>query len=83
LAHWHECLIPLLGDLIQFVYGEAGAFIERQNIDTFSLNNKEFEHNYRVDVSDSVGGFLPGVPQVGLLDDSTLELQVKLVWSAC
>jgi DNA-directed RNA polymerase II subunit RPB1 len=40
-----------LGDLIQFVYGEdgmdgAGAFIERQNIDTFSLNNKEFEHNY-------------------------------------
>jgi DNA-directed RNA polymerase II subunit RPB1 len=69
-----------LGDLIQFVYGEDGmdgAFIERQNIDTFSLNNKEFEHNYRVDVTDPVGGFLPGVLQVGL-DDSSLELQVKL-----
>jgi DNA-directed RNA polymerase II subunit RPB1 len=63
--------------LIQFVYGEDGmdgAFIERQNIDTFS---KEFEHNYRVDVTDPVGGFLPGMLQVGL-DDSSLELQVKL-----
>jgi DNA-directed RNA polymerase II subunit RPB1 len=32
-----------LGDLIQFVYDEDGmdsAFIERQNIDTFSLNNR-------------------------------------------
>jgi len=69
-----------LGDLIQFVYGEDGmdgAFIERQNIDTFSLNNKKFEHDYRVDVTDPVGGFLPGVLQVGL-DDSSLELQVKL-----
>jgi DNA-directed RNA polymerase II subunit RPB1 len=70
----------LLGDLIQFVYGEDGmdgAFIKRKNIDTFSLNDKEFEHNYRVDVTDPVGGFLPGVLQVGL-DDSSLELQVKL-----
>ncbi|KAF7974929.1 hypothetical protein HWV62_10969 [Athelia sp. TMB] len=69
-----------LGDLIQFVYGEDGmdgAFIERQNIDTFNLSHKEFEHNYRVDVTDPAGGFLPGVLQVGL-DDSSLELQVKL-----
>ncbi|KAA1468311.1 beta and beta-prime subunits of DNA dependent RNA-polymerase [Dentipellis sp. KUC8613] len=69
-----------LGDLIQFVYGEDGmdgAFIERQHIDTFSLNNQEFEHNYRVDVTDPHGGFLPGVLQVGI-DDSSLELQAKL-----
>ncbi|KAE9393327.1 beta and beta-prime subunits of DNA dependent RNA-polymerase [Gymnopus androsaceus JB14] len=65
-----------LGDLIQFVYGEDGmdgAFIEKQNIDTFSLNDREFEHNYRVDVTDPTGGFLPGVLQVGI-DDSSLEL---------
>ncbi|KAK0440787.1 DNA-directed RNA polymerase II, subunit 1 [Armillaria borealis] len=69
-----------LGDLIQFVYGEDGmdgAFIEKQSIDTFGLNNREFEHNYRVDVTDPTGGFLPGVLQVGL-DDSSLELQAKL-----
>ena len=50
-----------LGDLVQFIYGEDGmdgAFIERQNIDTFGLNHKEFEHNYRVDVTDPSGGFL-------------------------
>lgn len=69
-----------LGDLIQFVYGEdgmEGAFIEQQSLDTFVLNDKEFEHNYRVDVTDPSGGFLPGVLQIGL-DDSSLELQVKL-----
>ncbi|TFK38673.1 hypothetical protein BDQ12DRAFT_683152 [Crucibulum laeve] len=69
-----------LGDLIEFVYGEDGmdgAYIEKQTIETFGLNNKEFEHNYRVDVTDPAGGFLPGVLQVGV-DDSSLELQVKL-----
>lgn len=69
-----------LGDLIQFVYGEDGmdgAFIERQSIKTFGLNNREFEHRYRVDVTDPKGGFLPGVLQVGI-DDSSLELQEKL-----
>ncbi|KAG6820127.1 hypothetical protein H0H93_005002, partial [Arthromyces matolae] len=69
-----------LGDLIQFVYGEDGmdgAFIEKQTIETFGLNDKEFEHNYRVDVTDPAGGFLPGVLQVGI-DDSSLELQSKL-----
>lgn len=69
-----------LGDLIQFVYGEDGmdgAFIERQNIETFGLSNKEFEHNYRVDVTDPSGGFLPGVLQVGI-DDSSLDLQTRL-----
>ncbi|OSX68017.1 hypothetical protein POSPLADRAFT_1177028 [Postia placenta MAD-698-R-SB12] len=69
-----------LGDLVQFVYGEDGmdgAFIERQNVETFALNNREFEHNYRVDVTDPSGGFLPGVLQVGL-DDSSLDLQAKL-----
>ncbi|KAG6853308.1 DNA-directed RNA polymerase II subunit rpb1 [Blastosporella zonata] len=69
-----------LGDLIQFVYGEDGmdgAFIEKQTIETFGLNDKEFEHNYRVDVTDPVGGFIAGVLQVGI-DDSSLELQSKL-----
>ena len=55
-----------LGDLIQFVYRKdsmdsAGAFIEQQNIDTFSLNNKEFEHNYWAAVTSPIGSFLPGV----------------------
>ena len=74
-----------LGDLVQFAYGEDGmdgAFIERQNINTFSLNNKEFEHNYRVDLTDPVGGFLPGVLQVGL-DDSSLELMLTTVILPC
>lgn len=69
-----------LGDLVQWVYGEDGmdgAFIEKQTIETFGLNDREFEHNYRVDVTDPAGGFLPGVLQVGV-DDSSLELQVKL-----
>jgi DNA-directed RNA polymerase II subunit RPB1 len=69
-----------LGDLVQFVYGEDGmdgAFIERQNIETFALGDVDFEHNYRVDVTDPQGGFLPGVLQVGL-DDSSLDLQAKL-----
>jgi len=41
-----------LGDLVQFVYGEDrmdGAFIEKQTIETFALNDREFERNYRVD----------------------------------
>ncbi|KAH9994498.1 beta and beta-prime subunits of DNA dependent RNA-polymerase [Russula vinacea] len=69
-----------LGDILQFVYGEDGmdgAYIERQRIETFHLNTLEFEHNYRVDVTDPAGGFLPGVLQVGI-DDSSLELQARL-----
>ena len=69
-----------LGDLIQFIYGEDGmdgAFIERQNIETFALNNAQFEHDFRVDVTDPSGGFLPGVLQAGL-DDSSLDLQGRL-----
>ncbi|KAI0809109.1 beta and beta-prime subunits of DNA dependent RNA-polymerase [Irpex lacteus] len=69
-----------LGDLIQFVYGEDGmdgAWIERQNLETYALNNREFEHDFRVDVTDPAGGFLPGTLQAGL-DDSSLELQAKL-----
>ena len=69
-----------LGDVLQFVYGEDGmdgAFIERQRIETFHLNNREFEHQYRVDVTDPAGGFLPGVLQVGI-DDSSLDLQARL-----
>ncbi len=37
----------VLGDLVQWVYGEDGmdgAFVEKQ---TISLNDREFEHNYR------------------------------------
>jgi DNA-directed RNA polymerase II subunit RPB1 len=69
-----------LGDVLQFVYGEDGmdgACIERQRIETFHLSDLEFEHNYRVDVTDPAGGFLPGVLQVGI-DDSSLELQARL-----
>lgn len=69
-----------LGDLIQFVYGEDGmdgAFIERQSVETFAMNSREFEHNYKVDVTVRGGGFQSGVLQPGL-DDSSLELQVKL-----
>ena len=80
MVHYDGTVRNSLGDLIQFVYGEDGmdgAFIERQNIETFALNNREFEHDYRVDVTDPSGGFLPGVLQLGL-DDSSLELQAKL-----
>lgn len=69
-----------LGDVIQFVYGEDGmdgAWIERQNITTFSLNDKEFKHAYYVDLSTPGGGFLPGVLQLGI-DDYSPELQDKL-----
>ena len=71
-----------LGDLIQFVFGEDGmdiTFIEEQSITgkTYFLNDREFEHKYRVDVTLPTGGFLPGVLQVGI-DDSSLELQQTL-----
>ena len=69
-----------LGDVLQFIYGEDGmdgAFIERQRIETFHLSDGEFEHQYRVDVTDPAGGFLPGVLQVGI-DDSSIELQARL-----
>ncbi|KAF5327925.1 hypothetical protein D9619_003904 [Psilocybe cf. subviscida] len=69
-----------LGDLIQFVYGEDGmdgAFIKKQTIETFGLNDRDFEHNYRVDVTDPSGGFMQGVLQIGI-DDSSLELQSLL-----
>ena len=55
----------------------GGPFIEKQTIETFGLNDCNFEHNYHVDVTDAAGGFLPGVLQVGV-DDSSLELQAKL-----
>lgn len=54
-----------------------GAFIENQYIETFSVTDKQFEHSYRVDVTDPAGGFLPGALQIAI-DDSSLELQVKL-----
>ncbi|KAG1741771.1 DNA-directed RNA polymerase II, subunit 1 [Suillus paluster] len=63
-----------------FVYGEDGmdgAFIERQKIETFGLDNEAFEHNYRVDVTDGKNGFLPNTLQIGV-DDSSMELQMKL-----
>ena len=62
------------------MYGEDGmdgAFIERQKIETFGLDNEAFEHNYRVDVTDGKNGFLPNTLQIGV-DDSSLELQMKL-----
>ncbi|EJD55108.1 beta and beta-prime subunits of DNA dependent RNA-polymerase [Auricularia subglabra TFB-10046 SS5] len=69
-----------LGDLIQFIYGEDGmdgAFIERQTIESFHIDNKRFEVKYRVDVTDPMLGFRHGVLAVGL-DDSSPELQLKL-----
>jgi DNA-directed RNA polymerase II subunit RPB1 len=51
--------------------------LEKQNVDTFALNGEEFRHHYCVDVTDEKSGFMSGVLQVGL-DDSSLELQVKL-----
>jgi len=42
----------------------------------FMLSNKEFEHEYWVDMTDKEGGFLPGVLQIGI-NDSSLELQAK------
>jgi len=69
-----------LGDLVQWIYGEDsmdGAFIEKQTIEMFGLNDRKFEHNNHVDVTDPAGGFLPGVLQVGV-DDSSLDLQIKL-----
>ncbi|KIY65400.1 DNA-directed RNA polymerase II, subunit 1 [Cylindrobasidium torrendii FP15055 ss-10] len=66
-----------LGDLLQFVYGEDGmdgAFIEKQSIQSFGLNTRQFVHRYKVDVMDPAGGFKHGVLQVGV-DDSSLELQ--------
>ncbi|KIK66076.1 hypothetical protein GYMLUDRAFT_38551 [Collybiopsis luxurians FD-317 M1] len=80
MVHYDGTVRNSLGDLIQFVYGEDGmdgSFIEKQNIDTFSLNDGEFAHNYRVDVTDPAGGFLPGILQVNI-DDNSLELQQKL-----
>src|SRR6266550_9605967 len=56
---------------------QDSTFFAKQTTETFGLNDKEFEHNYRVDVTDPAGGFLPGVLQVGI-DDSSLELQAKL-----
>jgi DNA-directed RNA polymerase II subunit RPB1 len=80
MVHYDGTVRNSLGDLIQFVYGEDGmdgAFIERQNIETFSLSDKEFEHRYRVDVTDETGGFKQGVLAPDI-DDSSLELQQTL-----
>ncbi|OAX40478.1 beta and beta-prime subunits of DNA dependent RNA-polymerase [Rhizopogon vinicolor AM-OR11-026] len=80
MVHYDGTVRNSLGDLVQFVYGEDGmdgAFIERQKIDTFGLDNEAFEHNYRVDVTDGKNGFLPNTLQIGV-DDSSLELQMKL-----
>ncbi|KAH8822372.1 beta and beta-prime subunits of DNA dependent RNA-polymerase [Flagelloscypha sp. PMI_526] len=69
-----------LGDLVQFVYGEDGmdgAFIEKQRYEIYAISDREFEHRYRVDVTDPAGGFMPGQLQVGV-DDSSIELQEKL-----
>jgi len=62
MVHYDSTVRNSLGDLIQFVCGEDcmdGAFIERQKIDTFGLDNEAFEHNYCVDVTDGKSGFLP------------------------
>jgi len=45
--------------------------------DTFALNNKEFTHQCRVDVTDPSEDFMPGTLRAGT-DDNSLELQAKL-----
>ncbi len=40
---------------------QDSTFFAKQTTETLGLNGKEFEHNYRVDVTDPAGGFLPGV----------------------
>lgn len=71
---------------LQLIYGEdkmdSSAFVWQcfhgeVKYGTFGLNDHEFEHIYRIDVTDPSGGFLPGILQVGI-DNSSLELQSKL-----
>jgi DNA-directed RNA polymerase II subunit RPB1 len=80
MVHYDGTVRNSLGDVLQFVYGEDGidgAFVERQSIETFSVSDSEFEHRYRVDVTDGQTGFLPDALQPDV-DDSSLELQAKL-----
>ena len=42
-----------------------------------TLNNAQFEHDFRLNITDPSGGSLPGVHQARLGDNS-LELQAKL-----
>jgi len=46
-------------------------------MNTFTLNTKQFEHDYHVDVTIPQKGFLPRVLQVGI-DSTSLDLQMKL-----
>jgi DNA-directed RNA polymerase II subunit RPB1 len=54
--------------------GMDGVFIEHEYRKTYGLLDKQFEHNYGVDVTDLGGEFLPGALQVGI-NDGSLELQ--------
>jgi DNA-directed RNA polymerase II subunit RPB1 len=68
------------GDIIQFIYGEDGmdgAFIERQKVDTFALNDEEFKHNYHLDVMDGKSGSGGGVLH-SCQNRELLQLQTKL-----
>jgi len=58
-------------------HDEGHRALEKQTIEKFGLNDREFEHDCLVGVTDSAGGFLPGVLQVGV-DNSLFELQAKL-----
>ncbi|TFK37902.1 hypothetical protein BDQ12DRAFT_698861 [Crucibulum laeve] len=80
IVYYDDIVRNSLGDRIKFVYGEDGMdgiYIEKQTIEIFRLNNREFEHNYRIDVTDPAGDFLPGVLQIRF-DNSSLEFQAKL-----
>ncbi|CAO1637933.1 unnamed protein product [Parajaminaea phylloscopi] len=62
-------------NVIQFAYGEDGidgARVERQNLLTHTLNDREFHRRFRVDLQE--GGFRKGSLQAGL-DDWSAELQ--------
>ncbi|CAH7669886.1 DNA-directed RNA polymerase II subunit RPB1 [Phakopsora pachyrhizi] len=66
-----------LGDIVQFVYGEDGVdggTVEYQTLDSVRLSNEKFDRKFRVDVTDPLVTYKPGVLQVGLIS-SSLSLQ--------
>ena len=54
-----------------------GAFIERQPLASYQIDDSRLERKYGVDITNKRLCFRPGVLQVGL-DDSSPQLQAKL-----
>ncbi|OJA09719.1 hypothetical protein AZE42_11586 [Rhizopogon vesiculosus] len=68
-----HCLVKALKDIMVHYDG--------MKINTFSLNNEAFEHNYCVDIMDGKNGFPPNTLQISVYG-SSLELQndCHLLW---